>query len=76
MPLHFKDKKVHVLNYKDILLKRLNGLKARINKETKLKEEYSPFLTDMIAKGYAENVSIDKLSIDDGTVLYILRSGV
>lgn len=55
---------------------RLRGLKKRFEKNVKFKEEYTSFVNDMLAQGYAEMVPNEQLEQDDGKVWHIPHHGV
>lgn len=76
MPLPFKKESCKLPNNRQTALKRLGGLKKRMNLDLTYKEWYIEFMADLIAKGHAEKVPENDLAIDDGTVWYIPHHGV
>jgi len=55
---------------------RCKGLKRKFEKNRLFHEEYTCFLSDMLAKGYAEKVPEDQLNRNDGKVWYVPHHGV
>ena len=55
---------------------RLKGLKSKMLKNDKFKEDYIAFMNNIIDKQYAEKVPEDQLRQDDGRVWYITHHGV
>lgn len=57
-------------------MQRLQSLKRKLMKRESFHDEYSAFLNDVIAQGYAEVVPQEELGGAEGRVWYILHHGV
>lgn len=55
---------------------RLEGLKRRLNKSERFKEEYVAFMEKMFAQNHAEPVPEDSIDRNDGKVWYLPHHGV
>ncbi len=62
-------------NNRNQALRRLLQFKKRLSRDSKFREEYAVFMSDMITQGYAERVTVDQEHVAD-TVLYIPHHGV
>lgn len=75
MPLPFKSENVKVPNNKELAVKRILQLKKRFKKSSKLYEDYTVFMEDVI-QNYAEMVPEDDQRKDDGRINYIPHAPV
>jgi len=75
MPLPFRDDMPNLPNNRSLALSRLHKLGQRFKGDTKYKDDYTAFMNEIIAKGYAEEVP-EKASENDGRVWYIPHHGV
>lgn len=57
-------------------LNRLSYLKRKLQNNSKLRKDYSEFISDITDKGYAEKVPVEKLNRCDGRVWYLPHHGV
>ena len=74
--LSFKEKDVTMPNNLCIAKQRVHGLRRRLQKDASYHDEYTKFLTDVINKGYAEQVPQHQLEPCKGKVWYIPHHGV
>ena len=74
MPLPFKHQNIELSNNIGLAQKRLEHLKTKLAKDTRLKSEYVSFMSDMVSNGWAEKVEGSDLSKDQ--VWYIPHHGV
>ena len=63
-------------NNKRIVEQRLCCLKRRFQKDLTFHTEYNLFISDLLAKGYAEKVPEEELDRGDGKVWYIPHHGI
>ena len=56
MPLPFKADVIPLQNNIGMALKRLSGLKTKLDRNPDFKQEYTQFMADMLAKGYCSEV--------------------
>ena len=73
LPLPLKDSSIELPNNKSQAVNRLVQLKRRMLKDDKYKKDYTEFMNEIIAKGYAEEVS-EESSVNN--VWYIPHHGV
>ena len=76
LDLPFKDDDVKLPNNRPIALQRLQSLKRKLKKNEMFHDEYSAFLNDVIAQGYAEVVPQEELGGVEGRTWYIPHHGV
>ena len=76
IPLPFKNPEALVPNNKSQALSRVGWLKKRLEKDSKLSDDYRAFMSDLLAKGYARKVPPVQASPDDGKAWYIPHHGV
>ncbi|XP_032387795.1 uncharacterized protein LOC116699370 [Etheostoma spectabile] len=74
--LPFRAKDPVLPNNRCVAEQRLQGLKRKFGRNVKYKDEYTSFLSDMLAQDYAEIIPTDQLEQDDGKVWYIPHHGV
>lgn len=77
MPLPFKEKDVSLPNNREMALKRLNGLKWKLMRNSQYKTDYTAFMTQLIEKGHAEKVPMETSNdAKTGNTWYIPHHGV
>ena len=76
MPLPFKGPDPAFLSNKNMALQCLKQLKYRLQKETKYRNDYSTFMSNVIQAGLAERVPPSELERKDGKAWYIPHHGV
>ena len=76
MPLPFKQESIMLPNKKEVALKRLNKLKGRLKSDSKYKADCLAFMSDIISRGHAEKVPVEKVVTTNGQVWYIPHHGV
>ena len=76
IPLPFKNPEALVPNNKSQALTRVGWLKKRLEKDSKLSDDYRTFMSDLLAKGYARKVPPVQTSPDVGKAWYIPHHGV
>ena len=74
LPLRNSD--ISMPNNKKVVEQRLCYLKRRFQKDSRFHTEYNTFISDLLAKGYAEKVPKEDLDRGDGKVWYIPHHGV
>ncbi len=74
--LPFRNNDVVLPNNLSVAKQRCNGLRKRLERNERLHEEYTHFLSDVLEKGYAEKVPEYQLDHDDGKIWYIPQHGV
>ena len=74
MPLPFRSRLLELPNNKILVLRRLQGLKARMQKDQRYHQHYTSFMNDLLQQGYAEPVLENEL--DRTHVWYIPHHGV
>ena len=75
MPLPFNKNKFKLFNNKTLVLNRSMSLKRKFLKNPSYKKEYTDFVEDMIARGFAEEVR-NSDALDNQDVWYIPHFGV
>ncbi len=73
MPLPFKETHPDLSSNKHIALERLSQLKRRLRRSKTFKEHYDTFMSELLAKGYAERA---EPATDPKSVFYIPHHGV
>ncbi|XP_064631672.1 uncharacterized protein LOC135489964 [Lineus longissimus] len=68
IPLPFKEDTVTMPNNRNAAVKRLNSLRARMQRDEKYRYEYTAFMKEFIENGHAERVPYDELQPDNGPV--------
>lgn len=68
--LPFKTPHVNIPNNLSVAKQRVSTLQRRLLKDETFHKEYSDFLTDVINKGYAEQVPEGQLERSDGKIWY------
>ncbi|KAK0152712.1 hypothetical protein N1851_005755 [Merluccius polli] len=63
-------------NNRKIIEQRALHLKKRLQRDFSFHAEYTAFVNNLVAKGYAERVPEEDLELSDGRVWYILHQGV
>ena len=77
MPLPLRDDKLSLPNNKSLALRRLYKLGQRFEADMKYQDDYTTFMNEIIAKGYAEKVpEEEEVSYNHGNVWYIPHHGV
>ena len=76
MPLPLRDEMLSLPNNKSLALRRLNKLGQRFEDDMKYRDDYTTFINEIIAKGYAEKVPKEEVSYNRGNVWYIPHYGV
>ena len=76
MPLPLRDDMPNLPNNKSLALRRLHKLGQRFEDDVKYRDDYTTFMNEIIAKGYAEKVPKEEASYDHGNVWYIPHHGV
>ncbi|XP_043209382.1 uncharacterized protein LOC122374611 [Amphibalanus amphitrite] len=76
MPLPLRDQMFSFPDNREVALKRLQGLKRRLAKDPRFREEYEAFMNDMLERGYAEVVPADEQEQEAGHVWYVPHHGV
>ena len=74
--LPFRQEDCVLPNNRCVAEQRLQSLKRKFDRNNTFKEEYTAFLNDMTAQGYAEVVPADHVKQSDGKVWYIPHHGV
>lgn len=74
LPLRERD--VSMPNNRKIIEQYALHLKKRLQKDSSFHADYTAFLNDLIAKGYAERVPEENLECSDDRVWYIPHYGV
>ena len=74
IPLPFRNENVVMPNNKGQVIKRADLKRKKMLKDPNYRKDYSIFMTDVIAKGYAEKVPSH--SAEEGKVWYIPHHGV
>ncbi|CAC5378088.1 unnamed protein product [Mytilus coruscus] len=72
----FRNKEVKFPNNDSQGLNRLKGLRIKITKSQKFKNDYVSFMNNLFSKGYAVKVPINELNQDYGRVWYIPHHGI
>ena len=75
MPLPLKNPAFCFPDNREVAVKRLQGLKRRMARDPKFREEYELFMDEMLEKGYAEAVPAGEQE-RDGHVWYVPHHGV
>ena len=75
MPLPFKEPHPRLPNNRKQAETRLLQLKRRLRQNEKFRKDYTEFMSEIIRKGYAEEVPTDKEAVE-GRVFYIPHHGV
>ena len=75
LPLPLKNPSFSFPDNKEVALKRLQGLKRRLARDPKFREEYETFMDEMLEKGYAEAIPVDDKP-EAGHVWYVPHHGV
>ena len=78
MPLPLRDDMLSLPNNKPLALRRLYKLGQRFEDDMKYRADYTTFMNEIIAKGYAEKVpkEEEEVSYNHGNVWYIPHHGV
>ena len=76
MPLPLKQDLLTLPDNKEVALKRLSKLKKRLKTDSKYRQDYLAFMSDVISQGHAEKVPPDEISLKNGQVWYIPHHGV
>ena len=74
LPLRKADTKMP--NNRNVAVQRALSLKRRLTKDSLFHTQYTDFMSDMMAKGYAERVPLEDLGRSDGRVWYLPHHGV
>ena len=74
--LPFRDVDQHLPDNKAQTVQCAAGLKRRLEKNTKFREDYKSFMSSIIEQGYAEEVPAEDRERNDGMVRYIPHHGV
>lgn len=74
--LPLKNPDISMPNNKKVVEQRLYHLKRRLQRDPQLHKEYNSFITDLLAKGYAERIPDGDLDRSDGKVWYLPHHGV
>lgn len=74
--LPFKNKNVNMPNNISVARQRDRSLRQKLRKDAIFHKEYSNFLSDMIIKGYAEEVPEHQLERAEGNVWHLPHHGV
>lgn len=74
--LPFRHDDVQLPNNRHIAMQRLQSLKRKLKRSESFHDEYSAFLSDVIAQGYAEVVPQEELEGTEGRIWYIPHHGV
>jgi len=75
MPLPLHDDMSSLPN-KSLALRRLHKLGQRFEDDMKYKDNYTTFMNEIIAKGYAEEVPKEEASYNDGTFVHPSSQGI
>ena len=75
MPLPFREDRKLPIN-REAALKRLLGLKRRLQKEKEFGEGYKSFMQNLLDKGHAEIVPPEEIEGPEGLVWYLPHHGV
>ena len=67
---------VNMLNNRKVAEQRALNLKRRFKRDSLFQQQYTDFMNDMVAKGYAEQVPSVELARSDGRLWYIPHHGV
>ena len=76
MPLPLKNDRMSLPNNKTVAMQRLKGLKTKLVRNESYRRDYTGFMAATLAKGYAEEVPSEELSLNNGRVWYIPHHGV
>ena len=76
MPLPLKKEYLELPNSKELALNRLMKLKRRLMIDDKFRRDYSTFMREIIANGFAEQVLTNETSVENKYVWYIPHHGV
>ena len=76
MPLPLKQPVPRLPNNQAQAISRLNLLKKKFNRDEKFRSEYTSFMEEIIAQGYAETVNEQETQNDSHNVWYIPHHGV
>ena len=76
MPLPLKQPVPRLPNNQAQAISRLNLLKKKFNRDEKFRSEYTSFMEEIIAQGYAETVNEQETQNDRHNVWYIPHHGV
>lgn len=76
LKLPFKRADVLLPNSFMVAKQRILGVRKRFVNDTQFHREYSQCLSEVVEKGYAEQVPIEQLKGSKGKVWYILHHGV
>jgi transposase InsO family protein len=74
--LPFRDKNIHMPNNRPQAEAYANSLRKRLVKDSNLCEQYTQFMEDLEANGYAERVPEGELVREDGRQWYVPHHGV
>ncbi|KAK6180956.1 hypothetical protein SNE40_008915 [Patella caerulea] len=75
MPLPFKNPDARLPDNKPAVLKRLNGLKQKLQNDEKYKKHYITFMQNIINHCYSERVPDEELNIQNGKLWYLPHFG-
>lgn len=76
LDLPFRRENQVLPNNRPVAEQRLRGLKKKFQRHEQFKKEYSDFMSEVIAKKYAEVIPCEQLEKADGRVWYIPHHGV
>ena len=76
MPLPFRIDGTTLPNNKHVVEKRLKGLKGKLSRQDKFKQQYVKFMSEMMKNGYAEKVPPDQMKGEEERVWYLPHHGV
>ena len=76
MPLPLRSENVDLPNSKELSLSRLTKRRRRLNSDDQFQKDYSSFMENIIASGYAERVPVDEVSTKSKQGWYIPHHGV
>ena len=74
LPLPLRDKHLVLPNNKEVVYRRLMGLRQRLQRDERFKGDYCDFMQKLLGMGHAEPVPKDQLDIEQ--VWYIPHHGV
>lgn len=76
MPLPFRTEMPELPNNKLFALRRLQGLKARLQKDQRYRQHYTTFMKELLDKGYAQPVPDNERESESKQVWYIPHHGI
>ena len=76
LPLPFRDPEVMLPNNREQAVKRANWQRKKMLRNEKYRRDYTSFINDTIAKGYARKVPEERADAETGRMWYIPHHGV